>query len=137
MRASQLAAPTAQNPESKKLHLVIVPVRVRCVAPVADDPFVERSSRIHLRAFGLPLRDAHIEIQTYMVDRRHVVVEFVANIPVYAPSLLEGIKQVRSMQVAIEGWVQGIARDVEVAIIGDAHLVQPGGRLISLTGADR
>lgn len=131
MRATQLS----QQPA--KLKLVAVPVRCRCIAPVAAEPYVHRSDKVAVRVNGLLAQDAVIEVVNYTADRRHVVVEFAACIPLYALNLADGVERARSVTVEFEGWVEGEGRDVTVSIIGEVLLATPGGKVFSLVGADR
>lgn len=131
MRANQLSH------HSAKLRLVTVPVRCRCIAPVAAEPYVHRSDKLLVRVNGLLAQDAVIEVINYTADRHHVVVEFAACIPVYAHGLSDGVERARLISVEFSGWVEGEARDVSVSIIGEVLLSNPGGKVFSLVGADR
>lgn len=134
MRAHQLSLNDAKSVE-RPLRLIAVPIRCRCLVPVAegrDRHFNELSVRVN----GLLIEDAAIEVTGYVEDGRYAQVEFVGTIAVFAVGLEPAIEAARLPQINFAGWLEGQARELQIYIVSEVVMMTPvGGKVFSLIGA--
>lgn len=140
MRAHQISPESAKSVEPR-LHLIAVPIRCRCVAPIRQDRCQRFSDAQAVEVNGLRIEDATIKVTAYYIeDGGHVDVEFSGTIAVFAQNLLDAIEQARQPQIEfIDGWVKGIAQHLRIDIVGEIVMAPgaAGGRVFTMVGADR
>lgn len=135
MRIHQLSAENAK-PTPPKNHMVGVPIRCRCIAPVRQDRYRHHTVPVRVTVNGLRIEDAEIEVISYLEGGRYVQVEFSGTIAVFAPGILPAIQAARLPNIQFHGWVEGQARELKIDITGEVVMMTPvAGKIFSLVGA--
>ena len=77
---------TEQNsePSEHAIRLVAVPIRCRCLVPVAKDRYEHFTSKLFVRVNGLLIEDAEIDVICYLKDGRYAQVAFTGTIAVFS-----------------------------------------------------